>query len=466
MEWITLCAYLLGLALIPRILLQKKRPASALAWIWAVLLFPFVGPLVYLLLGTERIRRRRLRRRKQFHAPREREGRAAHAWGDRPAQQLLGVIGKINNLPPTADNSVELLLNGEQFYPALVRAIEGARHHVHLIFYIWRNDDVSRQLLEALERAARRGVEVRLLLDEIGSWRTPGKLFKPLRDAGGQFAWFLTLVPQRKLLIMNLRNHRKLAVIDGQQAFVGGMNIGDEYLRKGPRLPIWLDAQLAVRGPVVLQLQEIFAADWHFATRRKLVAHNYYPQPELSSNGKVVQLIAGGPDNSIDEVHLTLVHLINNAQKQIRIVTPYFVPDQVLVDTLRLAAMRGVEIKLLIPSKSDHPWLQQISRSFYEELLGAGVRIFEFKPGFLHAKIMTIDSRWAMVGSANIDIRSFRLNFELNALVASKYLAQVLEGCVDEHLHRSKELHLEQVRTRTRSQRLLEAFLRLFAPVS
>jgi cardiolipin synthase len=465
-QWLLLPAYLLNLALIPRILLQKKRPASTLAWIWALLLFPYLGALAYLVLGTDRIRRVRLRRRRQFLAQQERTATSQElAPISEIDEQLLGVISRINNIPITHGNEVELLLKAEAFYSALIGEIEQARHHIHLQFYIWRADEIGARVLEALEGAARRGVQVRLLVDEIGSWRTSSRLFEGLRKAGGQFAWFLTLVPHRKLFLMNLRNHRKLVVIDGQTAFLGGMNVGDEYMQRGERMPVWLDAQMRMRGPVVLQLQEIFTADWFFATAKKLLVRDYYPQP--AQQGRLsVQLVSGGPDNEVDEIHLTLVHLINQARKQIQIVTPYFVPDNALLDALRLAAYRKVEVKLLFPAKSDHPWLQYIARSFYEDLLAAGVQVFEFKPGFLHAKMMTIDSQWSMIGSANLDIRSFRLNFELNALIPSHALAQEVNRSFKEHFAASTKIQLSKFQNRPWRQKFLEALLRPFAPVS
>lgn len=469
MLWLLLCAYLLSLALIPRILLQKKRPVSTLAWIWAVLLFPFVGAAFYLLLGTERIRRLRLRRRRQFDAGRERERHSVTSLPPDLAENgrhLLAVIAKINRIPMSAGNEAELLLNGAEFYPALLQAIREAKHHIHLLFYIWRSDAIAAQLLESLEEAAHRGVEVRLLVDEIGSWRTPTRTFDKLRAAGGKFAWFLTLLPQRKLMILNLRNHRKLAVIDGQQAFVGGMNIGDEYLQRGKRLPVFLDAQLRLRGPVVLQLQEIFADDWYFATRKRLVSKRYYPQAPPPGQGQSVQLVSGGPDNSVDEIHLSLLHLLNEAKQRIWITSPYFVPDSSLLDAMRLAALRGVDVRLLFPAKSDHPWLQLIGRSFYEDLLSAGVRLFEYTPGFLHAKMMTVDGQWAMVGSANLDIRSFRLNYELNVLLPSPNLSAEIQQCIEDHLKASQEIHRAAFRQRPWRQKLLEALVRPFAPVS
>ncbi|MEO6244491.1 MAG: cardiolipin synthase [Opitutaceae bacterium] len=474
MWWILMVGWVVGLAVVPRILLQKKSPVSTLAWIWAVLLFPYFGALVYFVFGAEQIRRQRLRRREQFRAHRERD--AGPAADDaaleeivrslpEPDRALLTLVSRINRLPPAAGNATALLEGGVALYADLIAAIDGAREHVHVMFYIWRDDAAAGAVLEALVRAAERGLEVRLLLDEIGCLFTPTRTFNRLRDAGGEFAWFLTLIPERKLLLLNLRNHRKLVVVDGRKAWLGGMNVGEEYAGGTPEFPVWRDVQVRLTGPAVTALQEIFADDWFFATKLRLVAPRFYPEVAPDATGGIVQLVSGGPDNRVSEHGLTVVALLHHARERAWLASPYLVPDAALLDALTLAVLRGVEVRLLVPARSDHTWLTHVTRSFYDELFAKGVRVFEFQPGMLHSKLVTIDGRWSMIGSANLDIRSFRLNYELNALVLSEGRTREVEAIFARDFAESRERSAREFARRPRLQKLIEAALRPFAPL-
>ena len=474
MLWFFVAGWALGLALIPRILLQKKSPVSTLAWIWAVLLFPGFGAVVYLVFGSDRIRRRRLRRREQFRARRE---RTAAGDGDTMAldavarplpdadRELLSLVSRINRIPPTRGNDTALLDGGAALFADLLAAIEGARDHVHVMFYIWRDDAAANRLLDALVRAVQRGVTVRLLLDEIGCLFTPTRTFARLRAAGGHFAWFLTIIPERKLLLLNLRNHRKLVVVDGRSAWVGGMNVGDEYTGASPEFPVWRDTQLRIAGPAVTALQEIFADDWFFATKQRLVAPRFYPPVEPRAEGEVVQLVSGGPDNRVSEHGLTVVAMLHHARERAWLASPYLVPDASLLDALGLAVCRGVDVRLLVPVRSDHRWLTHVTRSYFDELFSKGVRVFEFQPGMMHSKLVTIDGRWSMIGSANLDIRSFRLNYELNALVLSEERAREVEALFERDIALSHERTPREFARRPGRQKLIEAALRPFAPL-
>jgi cardiolipin synthase len=474
MLWFFVVGWVLGIAVVPRILLQKKSPVSTLAWIWAVLLFPFAGALVYFVFGADRIRRQRLRRREQFRARRERDaGPAADEVAlaevtrplPEPDRALLTLVSRINRLPPTRGNATALLDGGAALFADLIAAIDGAREHVHLMFYIWRADATAGAVLDALVRAAERGVTVRLLLDEIGCLFTPTRTFDRLREAGGEFAWFLTLVPERKLLLLNLRNHRKLVVVDGRTAWLGGMNVGEEYAGATPAFPVWRDMQVKLAGPAVTALQEIFADDWFFATKQRLVAPRYYPPVAPEATGEIVQLVSGGPDNRVSEHGLTVVALLHHARERAWLASPYLVPDASLLDALGLAVLRGVEVRLLVPAQSDHRWLTHVTNSYYDELFAKGVRVFEFQPGMMHAKLITIDGRWSMIGSANLDIRSFRLNYELNALVLSEDRARELEAVFARDFANSRERSAREFARRPRLQKLTEAALRPFAPL-
>jgi cardiolipin synthase len=465
--WVLIVGYLASVAALPHVLLAKKRPVATLAWVWFILLVPFFGIAAYFAFGADRMKRRRLRRaaRTNFPAHGESdEAKALLAEQREPVRHLLRSLAVINQVPPATARSVRLLVDAAQFYPALEQAIRAARHHVHIEFFIWRDDEVGRRFLDLLCEAVQRGVEVRLLCDQMGGSATPRAFFDPLVAAGGQFAWFYSQPYLRHLRFVNLRNHRKLQIIDGTLAFVGGMNMGEEYAGKGSDDTRWRDAQLELRGGVVTTLQEAFATDWFFATEEEVVAPEYYRASEPGGT-HLAQVIAGGPDLPREPIPKSLVALCTTAEKRLWIGTGYFCPDVLLLTALQICAARGVDVRLLVSEKSDHPYLVQIGRSYYEDLLRFGIGVFEYSSGINHAKTVLLDDEWLMVGSANSDNRSMRLNFELNVLVHAPEAARALESMMREDFAASREILLADFAERPFSRRLLEAALRPLAPL-
>lgn len=467
--WTILTAlYVLSWALIPHVLLAKKRPASTLAWIWAILLFPFIGALTYIFIGSERMTRKRLRRAKKLNLARHSGSpsvmeKIAHESRDTAA--LLRALANINEIPPSTVTDVRLLVDACEFYPALKERIAQAQHHVHIEFFIWRADDRGREFLEALVAVAQRGVKVRLLLDQIGCLGVRRSFFQPLIDAGGQFSWFYSLPFGRHSRFMNLRNHRKLQIVDGQVAFVGGMNIGREYACEDEAIGLWRDAQLEVTGNVVTHLQEVFTTDWFFATEERVSGKEYFPDPAPDEGAHLCQVIAGGPDLPREPIPKSLISLLNSATKRVWLATGYFAPDILLLSALQICAARGVEVRLLISEKTDHPYLVQVGRSYYEDLFRYGVRVYEYSRGINHAKVMLIDDDWMMVGSANSDNRSLRLNFELNLLVHHAAATAQFEKVMRKEFAESTEITMKDFAARPFSRRLLEAALRPLAPL-
>jgi cardiolipin synthase len=307
-------------------------------------------------------------------------------------------------------------------------------------------------------------VVVRLLLDQIGCLGVNRRFFQPLVDAGGHFSWFYSLPFGRHVRLANLRNHRKLQIIDARIAFVGGMNIGEEYAKPPGDPEYWRDAQIELGGAVITQLQEAFATDWLFATHERIDAPDYFA-PADSTGEQLCQVIAGGPDLPREPIPKSLVALINAAQKRVWISTGYFAPDLLVLAALQLCAARGVEVRVLISEKSDSPFLLHVGRSYYEEMLRFGVRIFEYSVGINHAKSILLDDDWVMVGSANSDNRSMRLNFELNVLVQSPAAARELDRMMGEDFAASHEISLRGFLPRPLGRRLLEAALRPLAPL-
>ncbi|HKB89757.1 MAG TPA: cardiolipin synthase, partial [Opitutaceae bacterium] len=448
MTYFLIVSYFATWAAIPHLLLLKKRPTATLAWLWAILFIPFLGVLAYFAIGTDRLKRKRLKRRNLFSARATLQATPASTTDDGTTallqdlplrdRQFLHVLSRINQLPLSSAESIRILRDSAEFYPALLERIRQAQHHIHFEFYIWNGDETGQRFLEELTAAAQRGVLVRLLIDEMGSRGFNEDQLKDFKKAGGQFSWFQSLDPKRQRFFFNLRNHRKLQIIDGSIAFVGGMNIGREYEGLDVALGAWRDVQVEVVGPIACELQEVFADDWFFATGEKISQRCYYPTFKRQPQNPV-HIVLGGPDRRNEPISKSIVSLLNEAKERAWIATGYFVPDDVLLAALEIAANRGVDVRLLVSEKNDHPFLVTVGRSYYGQLLAAGVRIFEYSASINHAKIALADKHWGMVGSANLDYRSMRLNFELNLLfhsteqnaVLSRILETDFSDCVE-----------------------------------
>src|ERR1700690_373914 len=474
METAILIGYFATWAFIPHLLLLKKRPSATLAWLWAIIFIPFLGALVYFGFGTDRLKRRRLRRRNHFSARATRGSAPASATDEAPARlltrlpqrdrQFLQLLSRINQLPVSSAGSLRILRDAREFYSALEERIRGARHHVHLEFYVWNADETGARFLRILAEAARRGVIVRLLLDGVGSHGFTEDLLGDLLEAGGHFSWFQSLDPKRNRFFLNLRNHRKLQVVDGTAAFVGGMNIGREYEGLDATLGHWRDVQVEADGPVVCELQDVFADDWFFATGEKISSAAFFPAPAAESRS-LAHIVLGGPDRRNEPISKSIVSLLNEASERVWIATGYFVPDDVILAPLELPASRGVDVRLLISERNDHPWLVTVGRSYYGELLAPGVRIFEYSVGINHAKIMLADDRWAMIGSANLDYRSMRLNFELNILSHSVERNGELARILEHDFGLSQEIDPAVFARRSFRRKFAEAALRPLSPM-
>lgn len=471
MKTFCLLLYFAGWTAIPHLLLQKKRPQATLAWLWAILFIPYLGTLAYIAIGTDRLKRKRLKRRRQFSAralrqsPTSTDAATAALVGNLPRgdQDFLQLLSCIHRLPISSAETLRILHNSDQFYPALQERIADARHHIHLEFYIWEPDACGRRFLDELTRAARRGVEVRLMLDEMGSRAFDEDLLADFRAAGGRFSWFQSLDPRRHRFFLNLRNHRKIQIIDGSRAFVGGMNIGCDYEGLNPALGHWRDVQAEVTGSVAGQLQAVFADDWYFATEEPLQSAEYFP---VASGARFpMHVVLGGPDCRNEPISKSFVSLLNLAAHRAWIATGYFVPDDTLLNALELAAARGVDVRLLVSEKTDHPYLVTVGRSYYSQLLAMGVRIFEYSAGVNHAKIAIADGRWGMVGSANLDYRSMRLNFELNLLFHSPDQNAVLTRIFEEDFALCQEIEAGAFNRRPFRRKFFEAALRPLSPL-
>jgi cardiolipin synthase len=464
--------YLVAIALIPRIVLERRESGATLAWVLAILFLPWLGLLLFWAFGTQRLRWRRRRRRRAEQAialsldaaarPLERYERVSEPSRDCAIEEAVAALSARVAGPSTDGNATELLIDGEQTYDRMLSAIAAADAHVHAEFYIWNPDETGIRFRDALLAAAKRGVRVRVLVDDVGSRSAGRKFFAPLVRAGGKVARFLPVIFLSRRLQVNNRNHRKILVIDGRAAFTGGLNIGDEY--RGVHGP-WRDTHLRIEGPAALRLQRVFVEDWFHTTGEDLARPELFPESGPSGSERV-QILASGPDDDRwHAIHVIVFSAIALARERVWITTPYFVPDRPLEMALETAALRGVDVRLLLPGRSDHALVLHAGRSFYPELLQAGVKIWELDQAFLHSKTVSVDGRLASVGSANMDQRSFRLNFEANAVVFGPSLARELERVFERDCERARPVNPVAFRARSRYARSAEALARILSPL-
>ncbi|MFZ7127621.1 MAG: cardiolipin synthase [Desulfobacterales bacterium] len=465
--WVLLLALdLVGLMAVPHVLLSGKRPLSMLIWTGALLLFPGVGLLAYLLVGNDRVRRRRFKRhRRRFDEWGERHrSRQSFNGLDDADRQLLAAVSRISRHPVTSIQEIDAYYSGGDYYPELISAIDAAGEFIHAEMYMWRDDDTGRRILDALVKAAGRGLEVRLMVDEIGSVEVRERFFRPLVDAGGRFSWFYTVHPRRNRYFFNLRNHRKLMIIDGLRAFVGGINIGAEYEGRDPAIGDWKDLQIRVQGEVVNHLHEVFRHDWYFSTEENLEMSRYVRSFEKNPDCPAV-VVESGPATQKGIALNILVAVIGRATDRLDLFTPYFVPEEALVSAIQVAAARGVKVRLMVSKKSDYQVSVDIGRSFYDELLDSGIDIYEYDRAMNHAKLAVVDRQWVLVGSANLDARSMYLNFEVGVLFKSTDLYRRMESYLEGLFEDAARIDQDRFSRRSTWQRLKQGAFRLLAPI-
>ena len=469
--------FLIALALIPLVLIRRKEPSSTIAWILVLVFLPAVGSLLFLMFGRDRVRLPARRKREldaivraQVSASRDETPDADRTSNLRivavsPLEQAMFRIGqRLTHLRATDGNRVEVLVDGQAMYDALGDAIDGAHHHVHAQFYLIRNDATGAWFRDRLVAAAKRGVTVRLLMDGYGCFALGPSWRRPLRKAGVSVADFL---PMRSALLqpVNLRNHRKIVVVDGETAFTGGFNIGDEYRGNMPGLGSWRDVHLRIEGPAAAELQRVFFQDWAFATNEPIDPRSYFSRDMPSRGDAKIAIVTSGPDTRTEAIHRMFFGAIVGAMREVSLTTPYFVPTESLTVAMELAAMRGVDLKIVLPGRSNHRVTFHAGRSFYTDLLKAGVDIREYQPGIVHAKTLIADSQIALVGSANMDLRSFRLNFEVHALVHDATTAIRLRETFEDDLAKSRRVDLEEWGARGWGGRVKEGAARLVSPL-
>ena len=457
--------FLCAIILVPRIIMERRQVGATLAWLLIICLVPYIGVPLFFLIGGHKVKRLQARKRKvptiragTTEPVKERMSR--RAWG------LSSLMVGAGAFPPRRGNSLSVYADGMDAYEEILRMADEARHRIDVCTYILGKDAVGRGIIDKLAERAADGVEVRLLVDGVGSFGTKGRFARALREAGGRVGTFLPVIPVRRKASAHLRNHRKIVVIDGRAAFVGGMNLSSQFMGPPSDQPRWKDVSMRLDGPVAQDLHEVFQADWEFTTGEvEEDPLQDFPEPERQQNGSVVQVVPDGPDTSTKPIYSGVMAAVAQAEERVWVVTPFYVPDEPLARLLSLAARMGRDVRLIVPEKSNMRLADLAGRSYLDGLMEAGAQVFLYRKGLLHAKLLVVDDVLAGVGSFNVDMRSFYLNFEIGAfLYSQESIARIADTIFD--IQKESELvKLEEFSRRGRAVRFAEDLCRLFSPL-
>lgn len=454
----------LSLLVTGHILLTKRDTAAAAGWIGFCWVMPYLGSLLYLCLGINRVHRRAQKLREDV-SPEETAFLATwtHDAADSFMAPLVKMLDGLTGLPLLKGNSVTCLHDGDHAYPRMLESIARAKHSILLCSYIFRDDGIGRKFVAALAEARQRGVEVRVLVDGIGSGYLYSPIIQRLKRENIPCARFMHSLWPWRMPFINLRDHRKILVVDGRTGFMGGLNIGAENLLnqpRGRRIPV-ADTHFQLEGPVVQQLSEVFVRDWSFTTGETLEGERYFPVP-VAGGSIPARVVTSGPDMDVEKIEYTILQAVILARSHVCFMTPYFIPDNRFATELGLAALRGVRVDIVVPRHSNHPVTDYARNARLRNLVLAGCRVWLGDPPFNHSKLMTVDRAWSLVGSANLDRRSLRLNFECNLTLHGAETAGHLEEFILGHC--SHQLTLAEIDSWSLPVRLRNAACCLFLP--
>jgi len=457
------------------IFLERKDAPATWAWLMVLLFIPIAGFFVYLIFGKPISNRRiftwdtksRLGVKKAVQSQLRALEEETFDFKQQSAveyEDLVYLHLRNDDAIYTQDNTIDIYTDGKKKFDALIQDMERAEDHIHLLYYIIRNDNLGRRVADVLIKKANEGVEVRMLYDDMGSRRLGRKYIKRLQNAGVEVeSFFPPKIPSLNIKI-NYRNHRKLAIIDGKIGYIGGFNIGDEYLGKKKKFGYWRDTHLRIYGDAVRNMQTRYILDWNQASRNDILYEDrYYDSKHQGNTG--VQIVSSGPDSDWEQIKNGYIKMIMAAKEYIYIQTPYFIPDESLRDVLRIATLSGIDVKIMIPNKPDHPFVYWATLSNIGDMLNAGAEVYVYQNGFLHAKTIVVDGKIASVGTANIDVRSFRLNFEVNAFLYDKKVTEELEQAFFNDVNVSTQMTKKLYEKRSLGIRFKESISRLISPV-
>ncbi len=460
--------YLAGLVAVIHVIMNGRTAQGTVGWTIALLELPYIALPLYLIIGSHRfwgyIKARRSGDTELQHIVEE---LAHYSDGENltcdAPDPFKDIVSALTKLPVTKGNRVQLLINGNNAFQSIFESIDTANDYILIQFFIIRNDYLGRQLKDKLISKAKSGIRVYLLYDEIGCFSLPNRYLRELEKGGVEVSGFKTTRGWAHPLRINFRNHRKIVIVDGRTAFAGGLNVGDEYLGRSSRFGHWRDTHLKLEGPSVHILQLTFCEDWYWATHQVPVL-DWKPAKQTHSNQHVLP-VPSGPADQMETCSLFFVQAINSARKRLWIVSPYFVPDEQLMTALQLAALRGVDVRILLPDKPDHLLVYLSSWSYYEQAEQAGVKIYRYQKGFLHQKVMLIDNDYATVGTANLDNRSFRINFEITIMVLDRKFCREVESMLKEDFSHATQVSADEYEQKPFWYRLAVRSARLLSPL-
>ncbi len=457
------------------IVLEKRSPYKTIAWILVLMLLPIVGLVFYLFFGQE-YRKRKIFSRKEIKSlgkqrilssKQLREIELTHLeLSDEVLEKenIIKLLLNNSNSLLTTGNQLKILNNGDETFQAIFKAIQNAKHHIHLEYYIFSDDKIGNKLKNLLIEKSKAGVEIRIIIDDVGSWSLGEKFISDLKENGIEIYSFMEVRFPRLTSKMNFRNHRKIIVIDGKTGFTGGINIADRYLEGLKKIGPWRDTHLQINGDAVACLQVIFAADWYFIINENLSGEKYFPKfTELP--GTPVQISASGPDSDWKSIEQAIFAAITNAKEKVYITTPYLMPPKTIFSALEMAALSNVDVRIIIPEKSDAITPKWASFSYVGKLLEAGVKIYFYQTGFIHSKIVIVDDIFSTIGTSNLDFRSLETNFEVNAFVYEKEFTQTLTTHFITDLKNSREIKLKEWQQRPWHFKVRESLAHVFAPM-
>ena len=453
------------------IFIERKDPTTTWAWLLILLVFPGAGFIVYLMFGQNLSRQKIFNEKiisdekKRMASSQDQMKFSEHNGGDR-----FSDIQKMNfnncGAKYTINNAVDVYTNGEDKFKQLIEDIRNAKNYIHVEYYIFKKDILGKQIIDELTKKAKEGLEVRLIVDAMGSRMLTKKTLKKYIRAGGKFSLFFPGILPHVNTRINYRNHRKIVIVDGIYGYVGGFNVGKEYINKDPEFGFWRDTHVRIKGDAVDDLNERFLLDWCYASEEEINDYSKYMHNRKDDCGDVcMQIVTSGPDHKEEYIKNAYIKIINNAKKNVYLETPYFVPDAPVLEALRISALSGVDVRIIIPGKADHFFMKWAASSYIGELLDAGVRIYSYNNGFIHAKTIVSDSGVMSIGTANMDIRSFKLNFEVNAFIYDDRIAIDGENQFRKDMEFSEEITKEVYNNRKLLLRIEESLIRLVSPI-
>ena len=449
------------------VVMNNRIPIKTIAWVMVILAIPYLGLLIYFVFGRDHRKRRLINKQSLTQIQKKSLLMHSHSIGGleipKRYRRLVSFFKNIADAYPSDKNEIEIISSGKDFFERLIEEIEKAQDHIHVQFYIFMDDETGHKVREALMAKAREGIDIRLLYDDVGCWSTKEEFFEEMRCAGIFVKSFLKVRFPMFSSKLNYRNHRKLVVIDGKTAFIGGINVADRYVTGG-EWGRWRDIMLCVRGEAVYGMQTSFLVDWYFADRSLVSGARYYPKIDIAP-GPLAQVVASNPIGDWREMLQGMSYAISYTENYLYIQTPYFMPSDYVLTAILNLALAGVDVRIMVPEHSDNKIVELASRSYLGDVVYAGAKVYLYRGGFIHSKMLVCDDALSSVGSANIDFRSFECNFEINTFIYDEGTAKKLKAIFMDDMRNCYQLTYKAYKERTLWQRFKESAARVFSPI-